>query len=81
VVIDQAFVVVELDYFKTLMRSGGYNSKILSADTVANKIQDRVFASEAETTALLASTALTVSLTIDGWTSNNDKSMIGMNLT
>jgi hypothetical protein len=63
------------------MRSGGYDGKIPGADTVANRIQDRVSASEAETTALLASTASTVSLTIDGWTSNNDKSMIGMNLT
>jgi hypothetical protein len=78
---DQAFVAVESDYFKTLMRSGGYDGKIPGADTVANRIQDRVSASEAETTALLASTASTVSLTIDGWTSNNDKSMIGMNLT
>jgi hypothetical protein len=48
---------------------------------VANRIQDRVSASKAETIALLTSTALIVSLTIDRWTSNNDKSMIGMNLT
>jgi hypothetical protein len=78
---NQAFVAVGSEYFRTLMRSGGYDGKIPSADTVANRIQDRVSVSEAETTALLASTASTVSLTIDGWTTNNDKSMIAMNLT
>jgi hypothetical protein len=78
---NQAFVAVESEYFKVLVQSAGYTGNIIRADTMANRIHGRVSASQNETIALIGSTASTVSLSMDGWTSNNDKSMIAMNLT
>lgn len=78
---NQPFTAVESDHFKVLLKAGGCTESIPGADTIASRIQGRITSSEAETFKLLHLTASTISLTMDGWTSNNDLSMMAINLT
>lgn len=64
---NQAFTVVESDNFKRMLKAAGCTEKILSASTIAKRIQDRVSKIESENRELLDRTATTVSLSMDGW--------------
>jgi hypothetical protein len=52
-----------------MLRAGNCTTKILGADAVKNKLKARVGTVEDEHTKLFAKQALTVALSLDGWTS------------
>jgi hypothetical protein len=75
----QPFTVTESKYFVRMLRASGCSHKIPKADAITNKLRARVARVEAETTRLLERTSATVTLSLDGWTSQNSLSMLAIN--
>jgi hypothetical protein len=75
----QPFTVTETTKFKVIIKSAGHSGKIVGADTVSNRVFERVVVSEKDLVSLLERTASTVAISFDGWTSTNNLSMFAIN--
>jgi hypothetical protein len=77
----QPFTVTESKWFKRMLRIGGCDLKIPGADTVKNRLTARVKDVEEKNTILFAEKSSTVAVSLDGWTSQNNYSVIAINVS
>ena len=75
----QAFTVVEGDNFKRMIRATGFSGKLISTNTVANRLQDQAKDVDRKLIELLERTCSTFSMSIDAWKSNNEISFLAFN--
>jgi hypothetical protein len=64
-----------------MLKAAGYNSFIPKADAVTKKIKDRLAVTEKDLIDLLDRSCITVALSLDGWTSQNNLSIFAINGT
>jgi hypothetical protein len=62
-----------------MLRAGGCMSKVLGVDTVKNRRINRVGNVKRDNTKLFADKSSTVAISLDGWTSQNNYSVIAIN--
>lgn len=77
----QPFVVTKSASFKTMIKAAGYTGSIVKGDAIAARVTDRVATCEKSLVNLLERTCSTVALSINGWTSLNDLSILAVNGT
>lgn len=77
----QAFIVADSKWFKRMLRAGGCKDRISGANTIKKRLTGRVEIAEAENTKLFAKSASTVALSLDGWTSQNNYSVLAINIS
>ena len=78
---NKPFTVTECEWVTRMIRAVGFTSWIRKADTIRNKLKARMDDITAQIIRDIERTASTVSLTLDAWTSQNKKSMLGVNIT
>ena len=64
-----------------MLRSGGCRDKVPGADTIKNRLIKRVEIVEGKNTKLFATHASTVAVSLDGWTSQNNYSVLAINVS
>ncbi|EED20862.1 hypothetical protein TSTA_080950, partial [Talaromyces stipitatus ATCC 10500] len=74
----QPFTCVEQPSFKTMLRSTGSQDSILSADTILCRLSLWLDAVDSELRGLMSS-ASSIALSLDGWTSQNSLPMLAIN--
>ena len=66
----QPFTCVEHPSFKAMLRSAGFQDSVPNADTVSRRLCLRLDALDSELPILMSS-ASSIALSLDGWTSQN----------
>jgi len=74
----QPFTCVEEPSFKAMLRSTGSQESVPSADTVSRRLNLRLDALDSELRVLMSS-ASSIALSLDGWTSQNSLPMLAIN--
>jgi hypothetical protein len=74
----QPFTCVEQPSFKAMLRSAGFQDSVPSADTVSRRLCLRLDALDSELRILMSS-ASSIALSLDGWTSQNSLPMLAIN--
>jgi hypothetical protein len=74
----QPFTCVEQPSFKAMLRSAGFQDSVPSADTISRRLCLRLDALDSELRILMSS-ASSIALSLDGWTSQNSLSMLAIN--
>jgi hypothetical protein len=77
----EPFTITESKWFKRMLRASGFGGKIIGADTVKNRLMERVRKVEEKNIALFAMELSTVAVSLDGWTSQNNYSVIAINIS
>ncbi|EED11799.1 hypothetical protein TSTA_109790, partial [Talaromyces stipitatus ATCC 10500] len=74
----QPFTCVEQPSFKTMLRSAGSQDSIPSADTISRRLSLWLDAVDSELRGLMSS-ASSIALSLNGWTSQNSLPMLAIN--
>ncbi|KAJ5244686.1 hypothetical protein N7489_004782 [Penicillium chrysogenum] len=74
----QPFTCVEQPSFKAMLRSAGFQDSVPSADTASRRLCLRLDALDSELRTLMSS-ASSIALSLDGWTSQNSLPMLAIN--
>ena len=74
----QPFTCVEQPSFKAMLRSAGFQDSVPSADTISRRLCLRLDALDSELRNLMSS-ASSIALSLDGWTSQNSLPMLAIN--
>jgi hypothetical protein len=74
----QPFTCVEQPSFKAMLRSVDFQDSVPSADTVSRQLSLRLDALDSELRVLMSS-ASSIALSLDGWTSQNSLPMLAIN--
>jgi hypothetical protein len=72
---------MESKWFKRMLRVGGYTSKIISADIVKTRLLNRVSNVKKENIKLFITSASIIAVSLNGWTSQNNYSVIAINVS
>lgn len=77
---NQPFTITECEYFPRMLRAVGYQGRIPKADAIKYKLEARISVVTAKIIDDIEKTATTVCLTLDGWKSKNNLSMLAINI-
>ena len=77
---NKPFTVTENPWFIRMLRATGYHGRILKGDAIKAKLEARIDNVITQIIQDIEKTATTVCLTLDGWTSKNQKAILAINI-
>lgn len=78
---NKPFTITECEWFTRMLHAAGFTGWIPKSTAIRAKLEARVLKVQAQVIQDIKSTASTISLTLDAWTSQNKKSILAINIT